>query len=222
MFRAEPSRWLWEVEPGPPSVPRWAENGVIKLIFSALRGAIASWCVMIDGTVRRVHRKAAGARKDRGPQAIGRSRRGLTTKTVALVDVLGQLIDFIPLPGQARELKKVEALIEGVRIEAFIADKAYDADWLVDKLLELNPGRKVVVPSKSNRKTSSDHDDEMYELRRRVEKFFGKVKEKRGIASRCDKTDSSCEALWHLAGTLEILNLVSTGPGYPPRFGRKS
>jgi hypothetical protein len=33
-------------------------------------------------------------------QAIGRSRGGLTTKIVALVDALGNLIDFALLPGQ--------------------------------------------------------------------------------------------------------------------------
>ncbi len=105
----------------------------------------------------------------------------MTTKTVALVDVLGQLIDFILLPGQAHALKAVEVLIEGVPFEAFIANKVCDADWLVDKLLELNLEMKVVIPSNSNRKTRRDYDIKMYKLRRRVEKFFGKVKEKGGL-----------------------------------------
>lgn len=33
-------------------------------------------------------------------QAIGRSRGGLTTKIVALVDALGTLVRFVLLPGQ--------------------------------------------------------------------------------------------------------------------------
>ncbi len=79
-----------------------------------------------------------------------------------LTDDLGKLVDLVLLPGQAHKLKVLEALIEGVTFDAFIADKAYDADWLLDKLLELNPEMKVVIPSKSNRETRRKHDVEMY------------------------------------------------------------
>ena len=42
-----------------------------------------------------------------GPQhqAIGRSRGGLTTKIVALVDGLGNMLRFLILPGQAHDMK---------------------------------------------------------------------------------------------------------------------
>ncbi len=69
-------RWLREVELSPPAVLQVGRKGAFKQNFRALRRAIASWCVMIDGTICRAHQKAAGARKDRGPQAIGRSRGG--------------------------------------------------------------------------------------------------------------------------------------------------
>ncbi len=54
---------------------------------------------MIDGTIIRVHQQGTGARGGTHRQAIGRSRGGLTTKIVALVDALGNLARFILLPG---------------------------------------------------------------------------------------------------------------------------
>ncbi len=56
---------------------------------------------MFDGMVRRANQMAAGAGNDLGPLVIGRSRVGLTTKTVAPTDAIGKLVDFAPLPGQA-------------------------------------------------------------------------------------------------------------------------
>ena len=47
-------------------------------------------------------------------QAIGRSRGGLTTKIVALVDALGHLVRFILLPGQRHDSVGVQPLIESV------------------------------------------------------------------------------------------------------------
>ncbi|KPU84892.1 hypothetical protein JI58_00980 [Marinosulfonomonas sp. PRT-SC04] len=67
---------------------------------------------MIDGAIVSGHQKATGAKSlsviagnhlpVRGPkQAIGRSRGGLTTKIVALVDALGNLVKFLLLPGRS-------------------------------------------------------------------------------------------------------------------------
>ena len=58
----------------------------------------------------------------------------MTTKIVALVDALGNLADFVLLPGQAHDMKGVEPLIDGVAFDALLADKAFDADWLLTEL----------------------------------------------------------------------------------------
>jgi transposase len=58
----------------------------------------------------------------------------LTTKIVALVDALGNLANFVLLPGQAHDIKGVEPLIDGVASDALLADKAFDADWLLTEL----------------------------------------------------------------------------------------
>ena len=72
------------------------------------------------------HRRKGGTQN----QAIGRSRGGLTTKIVALVDALGNLTRFLLLPGQRHDSIGVAPLIEGIDFEALLADKAFDIDWI--------------------------------------------------------------------------------------------
>jgi len=124
----------------------------------------------------------------------------LTTKIVALVDALGNLVRFLLLPGQAHDMKGVAPLIKGVPLGALLADKAFDANWLLAELDE--KGATAVIPPKSNRKVQRDYDEEVYKWRHLVENYFAKIKEFRAIATRYDKTDSSYAANWNLAATL--------------------
>ncbi|RJE79726.1 IS5 family transposase, partial [Paracoccus sp. JM45] len=73
---------------------------------------------------------------------------GLTTKIVALVDALGNLIRFLLLPGQAHDTKGVAPLICNVPFGALLADKAFDANWLLEELDAR--GACAVIPPKSN------------------------------------------------------------------------
>ncbi|MCV6546691.1 MAG: transposase, partial [Cohaesibacter sp.] len=77
-------------------------------------------------------------------QAIGKSRGGLTTKILALVDALGNLVRFSIMPGQCGETTGVSDLIAGISCQAFIGDKVYDADWLRDLLN--SRGIEAVIP----------------------------------------------------------------------------
>ncbi|MBL4747583.1 MAG: IS5 family transposase [Magnetovibrio sp.] len=176
---------------------RWAKSGVFERIFERLSGDADFEYVMVDGTIVSVHQKASGAKGGPQNQAIGRSRGGLTTKIVALVDALGNLIRFTLLPGQRHDLLGVMTLIEDVEFKAFLGDKAFDANWLRDELMDRKAS--VVIPSKSNRKSQIPHDKEVYKWRHLVENYFAKIKEFRGIATRYDKTDVSYIANWNLA-----------------------
>ena len=49
---------------------------------------------MIDGTIVPAHQKASGAKGGTQHQAIERSRGGLSTKIVGMVDALGNLFRF--------------------------------------------------------------------------------------------------------------------------------
>lgn len=153
-----------------------------------------------------------GAQAQAQAQAIGHSRGGLTTKIVALVDALGNLVRFLLLPGQAHDMKGVAPLIRDVSFDALLADKAFDADWLLKDLD--TRGATVVIPPKTNRKVQRNYDKEVYKWRHLVENYFAKIKEFRGIATRYDKTDCSYSACWNLAATLIASRRLSTDPSF--------
>jgi len=87
--------------------------------------------------------------------------------------------------GQIHDLACAQDLIENADLEALIADKAYDADALIDGLAE----REItpVIPPKANRKTKRDCDFALYRERNLIERFFNKIKHFRAIATRYDK-----------------------------------
>src|SRR3978361_1859024 len=79
---------------------------------------------MIDGTIVTAHQKASGAKGGTEHQAIGRSRGGLTTKIVALVDALGNLVRFVLLPGQTHDLIGVKPLIQDIEFDMLLVQKS--------------------------------------------------------------------------------------------------
>ena len=144
----------------------------------------------------------AWPRRKRGTesQAIGRSRGGLTTKVLALTDALGNLVRFVLLPGQRHDTVGVAPLIQGIEFHALIADKAFDANWIIDELNDR--GAKIVISQMPQRKAPLDVDLEIYKWRHLIENFFCKLKEFKRIAMRSDKTDTSFAAMIHLAAAL--------------------
>ena len=100
-----------------------------------------------------------GRKRGTQHQAIGRSRGGLTTKIIAQVDALGNLLRFLLLLGQAHNMKGVALLIRDVCFGALLNDKAFDADWLLHKLDER--GATAVISPKANRKLQRDYDTHM-------------------------------------------------------------
>jgi transposase len=178
---------------------RWAQKGVFDRVFSALSGDLDFEYAIIDGTIVRVHQHGTGAKA----QAIGRSRGGLTTKIVALVDALGNLVRFVLLPGQRHDSIGVAPLISGVEFGALLADKAFDIDWIRADLKER--GAAAVIPPKAGRASKIPCDFAMYRWRHLVENFFCNLKEFRRIATRYDKTDTSYGAAIHLVGAFLAL-----------------
>jgi len=119
---------------------------------------------------------------------------------VALVDTLCNLVRFLLLPGQVHDMKGVAPLIRGVSFDGPLADKASDADWLLQDLDQR--GATAVIPPKANRKIQRDYDAEVYKWRHLVENYFAKIREFRRIATRYDKTDCSFAACRNLVADL--------------------
>jgi len=91
-------------------------------------------------------------------------------------------------------------LIEDIEFEGLIADKAFDANWIINELDER--GAKIVISQRPNRRAPLAIDAEIYKWRHLIENFFGKLKEYKRIAMRSDKTDQSFSAMIHLAAAV--------------------
>ena len=89
-------------------------------------------------------------------------------------------------------------LIDGQALSALIADKGYDANYMVEdaKCLEA----EVVIPPRSQRKTPRHYDQELYKERNLIERMFNKLKHFRRVATRYDKLDIAYLAFAFLAG----------------------
>ena len=89
--------------------------------------------------------------------------------------------------------------------QALIADKAYDTDERVIKVLAAT-GRTTVIPPKANRKHPRKYDEALYEVRHLIQNFFCWVKQFRALATCYDKTSKNSLAACHLLGAMHWLN----------------
>jgi transposase len=119
---------------------------------------------------------------------------------MALTDAPGNLVDVRLLPGQAHDLRGTAALIEGLSCRQVPADRAFDANRVGEALAEA--GIEAVIPPKSNRRFPAEFDRDTCKWRHLIGNFFGKLKEYRGIAMRCCKTDTSCSAFIAIVATV--------------------
>lgn len=117
---------------------------------------------------------------------MGRSRGGLTTKIHALVDGRGLPVQLHLSEGQASDCKHADPLLDAVpEGSIFLADKAYDSDAIRDKIKA--QGGFANIPVKRNRTKSFAFSAFLYRYRNLIERFFGKIKHARGLATRYDK-----------------------------------
>ncbi len=86
---------------------RWAKNGVLDRVFERLQREqimrIKLEAVSLDSTIIKVHPDGTGARKKNGPQAIGKSRGGWTTKLHLVAADARTALTFSLSPGQAHD-----------------------------------------------------------------------------------------------------------------------
>jgi transposase len=141
---------------------------------------------MIDSSVVRAHRHAAGAVGGQEAQGFGRSKGGFTSKIHVKVDSFGLLLKVSLTAGQKSDIGEAKNLIGEEICSYLLADKGYDANHLRNYLI----ARKIkpVIPGRTNRVQPIEYDAHIYKERNYVERFFGRIKEFRRIATRFDKT----------------------------------
>ena len=134
-------------------------------------------------------------------QELGRSRGGFTTKIHAACDALGNPLRFYLTAGQRSDYLKALDLIEGFEIKALLADKGYDADYIVAAIGEA----EAVIPPRSMRKTPRTYDKDLYKERNLVERMFNKLKHFRRVATRYDKLAIAFLSFVHIAAIYILL-----------------
>lgn len=82
-------------------------------------------------------------------------------------------------------MKQAYDMIEGFTADYVLADKAYDTDKLFQSVRDF--GGEPVIPPRRHRKIQHDYDKDLYKERNLIERFFGKLKEFRRVATRYDK-----------------------------------
>ena len=110
----------------------------------------------------------------------------------------------LPEPGQRADITEAEPPLDEVNPKAFIADKAYDADALIEKLKE----RQItpVISSRKNHRNPRKISFQFYKSRTIIERFFARLKQFRGIATRYDKPKSTFLAAVQLVSAIIGIN----------------
>jgi transposase len=170
---------------------RWAVAGRWEALRQSLGRAVAK-LVLIDSTIVKAHPHAAGAMRGTGgqpAQGLGRSRGGLTTKLHAAVSEQGALLHYVVTAGQVNDVTQGSFLADCREGEVVIGDRAYDSDALIGHIEER--GRVAVIPPRSNRKAFRAIDAAVHRRRNVIERWFGRLKGFRRVATRYDKTLAS-------------------------------
>ena len=102
--------------------------------------------------------------------------------------------------GEVSDCKQAIPLLSGQEAKAVLADKGYDADYIVEQVDSM--GAEVVILSKKTRKTQRDYDKILYKERNNIERMFSKMKQFRSISTRYSKLSVSYLAFIQLASIL--------------------
>ena len=148
-------------------------------------------------------------KKGLSDQALGRSRGGVGTKLHLLVDEAQRLMSICLSPGQASDYRYGPELIktagkEGIAIVC--ADKGYDSEGLRKEIRELR--MRPVIPKRGNSMQSPDFCPEVYRQRNRIERFIGRLKENRRVATRYDKKAATYATFIFLAAIKNWLRII--------------
>ena len=174
---------------------RWSKNGVLDGVFEQLQREqivrIRLEAVSMDSTSVKVHPDGTGALKKNGPQSIGKSRGGWTTKIHMVSADARTAIAFSLSPGQAHDAPEGRKLLNRMGQQhdnpSLIMDRAYEGDET--RQLALALGYTPVVPPKASRLDPWEYDREMYKRRNEIERLFRRLKGFRRIFSRFEKLD---------------------------------
>ncbi|MDX2058276.1 MAG: IS5 family transposase [Gemmatimonadales bacterium] len=207
---------------------RWRADGTWNRIVEALlrqldqAGRLDPDTWILDATILRATRDAAGALHRTRPRmvgserthleeppdhALGRSRGGFGTKIALTIEGRGLPVALGIQPGQEHESRAFETMMHrntqrqrrGHRKwpRQLIADKGYSSNrirqWLKGHRI------RVVIPTKKNERPDPNFDRQAYRTRNRIERVIGWFKLHRRLATRYDKLAVNFLSFWTVA-----------------------
>lgn len=113
------------------------------------------------------------------------------------------MVEGFLTPGNTSDISVANQLFEDVYGCYCALDMGYDSDAFRDFLRSQN--NEPVIPGRKNRRTTIEYDKELYKLRKRVEQFFGKIKENKRLSMRFEKSDNVFMAFIALAALKMII-----------------
>lgn len=102
------------------------------------------------------------------------------------MDGLGNPLHVHLTAGNVNDVSEAQKLVEHAHGDNFIADKAYDADHVIEAIEKKR--MRAVIPSTASRTVKRKIDRHLYKERHLVENFFCKIKRYRRVATRYEKT----------------------------------
>jgi hypothetical protein len=106
--------------------------------------------VLRDATSVRAHQHASGGAQKKGPQALGRSRGGLSSTVYVVADARGRLVRCRLTAGQRPDAPWAVALLQGRPPAYVVADRADDSAPLVAARADRGIG--AVLPPRRKRR----------------------------------------------------------------------
>lgn len=111
----------------------------------------------------------------------------MTTQFHLLLSAQGHVVEGFLTPGNVSDITVAPQLTEHIVGCYVVLDMGYDSDQYRALLRESN--NIPVIPGRANRNKVVEYDKRKYALRKRVEQFFGKIKENRRLTVRYEKSD---------------------------------
>ena len=175
---------------------RWSKNGVLDRVFEFLQREQIVRIKLEAGFDGQHHRQGPsrwyGCVKKNGPQSIGKSRGGWTTKIHMVAADARTAVTFSLSPGQAHDAPEGRKLLGRLGLQDqnrfLLMDRAYQGNET--RQLALALGFTPVVPPLSTRVDPWEYDREMYKRRNEIERLFRRLKGFRRIFSRFEKLDT--------------------------------
>lgn len=129
----------------------------------------------------------------------------MTTKFHLSITADGHIVEGLLSGGNIADITEANDLTEDVYGCYVVEDKGYDSDEHRENLISRH--NIPVIPGRKNRKVKIIYDKKIYQIRRNIEIFFGKIKENKRVAMRFDKSDESFLGFLAMASIKILLKL---------------